>query len=377
MSAGIYLLQSNEDLIKMTEEAYDSEQLLQEILAKYPDLLAGDQINQSSPRRWLFIAREVGIPGEEEGANRWSLDHLFLDQDAIPTLVEVKRSDDSRIRRQVVGQMLDYAANATVYWSVDVIKTQFELQCQTHNCDPNVILETFLEAAIDIDEYWQNVKTNLQAGRIRLIFLADHIPDELRRIVEFLNRQMDPAEVLAIEIPQYTGQGLKCLVPRVMGQVAEAQQKKSGKSPKRQWDEMTYFEELQKRNSSIEIQAVQQILAWAKQSATRIYWGTGKRLGSFVPIITHNQRDHQLFAVWTSGTVEIYFYWYAYKPPFESEEARLQLLAKLNAIKGIHISEENITKRPGIALSVFTSPVIMRQFIEVFEWFIDIVNASA
>jgi hypothetical protein len=26
-----------------------------------------------------------------ERAGRWSLDHLFLDQDAIPTLVEVKR----------------------------------------------------------------------------------------------------------------------------------------------------------------------------------------------------------------------------------------------------------------------------------------------
>jgi hypothetical protein len=376
MSSGIYLLQSNEDLIKMTEETYDSEQLLQEILAKYPDLLAGDQINQSSPRRWLFIAREIGIPGEEEGANRWSLDHLFLDQDAIPTFVEVKRSDDLRIRRQVVGQMLDYAANATVYWSVEVIKTQFELQCQAQNNDPNIILETFLEAALDSDEYWQTVKINLQAGRIRLIFLADHIPDELRRIVEFLNRQMDPAEVLAIEIPQYTGQGLKCLVPRVMGQAAEAQQKKSGGGSKRQWDELTYFEELQKRNNPVEIQAAQQLLTWAKQSATRVYWGIGKRLGSFVPIVTHRQRDHQLFAVWTSGTVEIYFYWYAYKPPFESEDARLQLLAKLNAIEGIQISEENIVKRPSIPLSVFTSPALMRQFIEVFEWFIESVKTS-
>jgi len=38
-----------------------------------------------------------------------------LDQDAIPTIVEVKRSTDTRIRREVVGQMLGYAANAVVY----------------------------------------------------------------------------------------------------------------------------------------------------------------------------------------------------------------------------------------------------------------------
>jgi hypothetical protein len=32
----------------------------------------------------------------------------------VPTLLEVKRSSDTRIRREVVGQMLDYAANGVV-----------------------------------------------------------------------------------------------------------------------------------------------------------------------------------------------------------------------------------------------------------------------
>jgi hypothetical protein len=40
---------------------------------------------------------------------------LIIDQHAIPTLVEVKRSTDTRIRREVVSQMLDYAANADNY----------------------------------------------------------------------------------------------------------------------------------------------------------------------------------------------------------------------------------------------------------------------
>jgi len=57
----------------------------------------------------------MSIPDREDGSGRWSLDHLFLDQDSIPTLVEVKRSSDTRIRREVVGQILDYAANALVY----------------------------------------------------------------------------------------------------------------------------------------------------------------------------------------------------------------------------------------------------------------------
>ena len=370
MNSGIYLIQQNEELIKMTENPYDSERLLQEILEKYPDLLAGDQINESAPRRWMFIARELGIPGEEDGANRWSIDHLFLDQDAIPTFVEVKRSSDTRIRRQVVGQMLDYAANATAYWPIETIKARFEMRCQKQNVDSEIVLAELLTDAMNYDDYWQMVKINLQAGRIRLIFLADHIPDELRSIVEFLNRQMDPAEVLAVEIPQFIGQGLRCLVPRVIGQTSEIQQKKSGRtSPK--WDEATFFDALQKRSVPLEIQYAQRVLIWAKQHVTRIDWGTGKQMGSFVPVIIHKNREHKLFAVWTYGAIELYFYWYAYKPPFDDENERLILLDKLNMIPGINISPENISKRPSIQLSQIASEEIFQKFITVFEWFIE------
>lgn len=374
MSSGIYVIQDDDVLVKMTNQPYDSEQLLQEILEKYPDLLAGDQISSSSPRRWLFIARELGIPSEETGSNRWALDHLFLDQDAIPTFIEVKRSEDTRIRREVVGQMLDYAANATAYWSIETLKAQFEVQCQAQQRDPASMLDEFLEESSEYDSYWQQVKTNLQAGKIRLIFLADRIPDELRSIVEFLNRQMDPAEVLAIEIPQYVGQGLRCLVPRVIGQTAESQHKKSGGRVKRQWDEASFFHELHARDNPIEVNAAQYLLAWATPKMTRMYWGTGKHMGSFVPILNHLNRDHQLFAVWTYGTVEIYFHWYAGKPPFESEAKRRELLTKLNAIEGISIADDAITKRPNIPLSVLHSNEILQEFTGVFDWFIEQVQ---
>jgi hypothetical protein len=104
LAGRIYLLDGESKLIAMEESAYDSESLLQKLLADHPDLLAGEQINAEEPRRWLLVTREMTVPGEQDGAGRWSLDHLFLDQDAIPTLVEVKRSSDSRIRREVIGQ---------------------------------------------------------------------------------------------------------------------------------------------------------------------------------------------------------------------------------------------------------------------------------
>jgi hypothetical protein len=119
MTGKIYLLQGDGNLQSLTEHQYDSEALLQGLLGRYPDLLAGDQMDEINPRRWLLISREAGIPLEEDGADRLSLDHLFVDQDAVPTLVEVKRSSDLRIRREVVGQMLDYAAHAVAYWTAE------------------------------------------------------------------------------------------------------------------------------------------------------------------------------------------------------------------------------------------------------------------
>ena len=105
MSGGIYLLGNDKRLVEMKETAYDSEDLLQELLASYPSLLAGDQIDQTTPRKWVLISREMGIPDDEEGGDRWSVDHLFLDQDAIPTLVEVKRASDARMRAEHPGRI--------------------------------------------------------------------------------------------------------------------------------------------------------------------------------------------------------------------------------------------------------------------------------
>ena len=70
------------------------------------------------------------------GGGRWSIDHLFLEQDAIPTLVEVKRSSDTRIRREVVGQMLDYAANGVRYWADGALRQLFERTCADTGRDP-------------------------------------------------------------------------------------------------------------------------------------------------------------------------------------------------------------------------------------------------
>lgn len=275
-SGAIYLIHNNGELIEMTEQPYNSEVVLQRFLATHPNLLAGDQIDTTAPRRWLLITREAAIPDESGGAGRWALDHLLLDQDAVPTFVEVKRSSDTRIRREVVGQMLDYAANAVVYWSVEAIQAQFEANCLTRSRDPQQTLLEFLDSTMEVETFWQQVKTNLQAGKVRLLFVADEIPTELRRVVEFLNQQMSPAEVLAVEIKQFVGQGLRTLVPRVIGQTIAAQQIKQGSSkPGKQWDEASFFQDVADRQGAVGVAINRAIYEWARTTVSRVWWGKG------------------------------------------------------------------------------------------------------
>ena len=373
MPGHIYLIQDNHTLLEMGETAYDTEDLLQSHLADYPDLLAGDQINSAEPRRWLLVAREVSLPGDDTGGGRWSVDHLFLDQDGIPTIVEVKRSTDTRIRREVVGQMLEYAANAVAYWSIESLRTLFESNCASRLKDPKSFLAESLGVVDDYEQFWQTVKTNLQAGKVRMIFVADQIPAELQRIVEFLSRQLDPAEVFAIEVKKFSGNDLNALVPRVVGKTAS-----SPNPPSVKWNAQTIANELLTRNGQTEAGVFSKILEWVNARSLKPTYGKGKIDGSFYAILVHDGQTHWTFTVWTDGTVAVQFGDMLDQPPFDSEKQRLELLRRLNAIPGITIEKEKITKYPSFPLSTLARPESLAQFLDTFDWYVlQVRSASA
>lgn len=350
-------------LVAMSEQGYASEDLLQGLLADHPDLLAGDQIDTNEPRRWALVSREMPLASEEDGSGRWSVDHLFLDQDAIPTIVEVKRSTDTRIRREVVGQMLDYAANAVVYWPAAALRERFEGDGQD--------LTGLLGPDADPEEFWGRVKTNLQAGKVRLIFVADEIPAELRRVVEFLNGQMDPAEVLAVEVKQYVGDDLKTLVPRVVGQTVKAQPGTT--SGGRRWNEDSFFRELGAQAPAA-VGPARAIFGWATDKASRVGWGKGKQYGTFYPVVAHEGTEHKPIQVWTGDYLYVLIGDLGSNPPFSEESKRSELVRRLNDIPGVAINA--VDRYPSIPLTTFGSDSALKQFLEVLDWAVREIKAT-
>ena len=208
----------------LEETPFSTEDELQALIAEHPELLDGEQIRPGDPRRWILITREKGIaPSSSEGA-RWAVDHLIVDQDAVPTLVEVKRGANSEIRRTIVGQMLEYAAHASETWSADELRNAFENQVTAQGREPDDVLSDLLQDKdkSGFDHFWETISTNLAAKRLRLLFVADAIPDPLAQVVTFLNAQMPGIEVLAVEIKRFHGAASQTLVPRVIGRTTAA-----------------------------------------------------------------------------------------------------------------------------------------------------------
>ena len=226
MDDQIYLMDAG-GVKSLTAQPFDKEDELQTLIARHPELLAWEQMSQDGAKRWILVRREQGIAKESGAGNWWSVDHLFIDQDAVPTLVEVKRGADTRLRREVVGQMLEYAAHAWQTWTADSLRQAFG----EGSADPDAELCDRLEIEDgDADEFWRRVGDNLAAKRLRLLFVADDMPDELTRIVEFLNATMPNVDVLAVEIKKFDGDsGIRTLVPRVIGRTAKPATSKSPK----------------------------------------------------------------------------------------------------------------------------------------------------
>ncbi|EKF85267.1 hypothetical protein [Methanobacterium formicicum] len=218
MSGKIFMIKENNEFVEMEEKKHARELDFQKLIEEYPDLIPGDQIDSANPRKWLHVGSEVNFP--IVGSGNIYLDHLFLDQDGIPTLVEIKRSEDDRLKREVTAQIIEYGANLLLSMDVQLLKERVE----SHE---NADITELLGEEGDENEFWQKVDKNLKSEHVRLLVVADEIPQRLQNALEFLNRNMESVEILAVEIKQYTSEGITTVVPRVIGQSIEAQTKKS------------------------------------------------------------------------------------------------------------------------------------------------------
>ena len=363
----IFLLPGDGKLVELVEEAYEKEVVLQELLAAHPQLLASVGSAQE-PGRWLLIEREAALPSSAGGPGHWSVDHLFVDAAGIPTMVEVKRSSNTQIRREVVGQMLDYAANAVVYWPVESLIAKFEATSRAEDMDPETRLRDFLEPNVDSETFWQTVKTNLEAAKVRLVFVSDAIPPELRRIVEFLNEQMTRAEVLAVEVRQFKSKEGTVLVPHLIGRTASAETVKSSGSRQQSWDRTSILEELRAKSDGETSNAAGALMDWAAENGMSGSYGKGAVDGSWSPSWDAPGGKCSPITIWTFGKVEVNFEYLKKVPAFQRRASRAEVARRMEQVFGEKIPEAKLDKRPSFPAGKLRQSSSMNELQQTLLW---------
>jgi hypothetical protein len=283
---------------------------LQQILERNPDLLPGEQIDPNDPCQWLVVGREIAVPDPESGTDRWSLDLFFVDHNAKPTLIECKRFQDTRARREVVAQMLDYAANANYYWSKEDLRAAAEstANAQGESLESQLALLTDDEP----DQFFQRVEDNLREGQIRMVFFLEEAPWQLRSIVEFLNRQMERSEVLIVEARQYEDAGSRIVVPSLFGYTEEARRVKRtvtvSSQARRKWDMESFSIAATDNLDPQDSPKLMGFIDALEVLGATLAWGTGAINGSVNPKWPTISKRSVLTAN-TDGSLTLNFKW--------------------------------------------------------------------
>lgn len=336
-------------LTAMRPAAPRNEDFMQGLVALYPEIIA------DSDGELLLIRREQPISDQVDGGGRWSLDHLFVTRGGVPVLVEIKRAVDTRLRREVVGQMLDYAANGSAFWQAGRIAESFAQSAAREGRDPDEVLSAFL-GDVPAEEFWSQVDANFSAGRIKMVFVADTIPSELARIVEFLNEQMK-ADVRAVELSWFeSSAGVTALSPRVIGETQRAQAEKSGRGvlshiSRDEWIENRLSplgaEVLQSTDAFISLVEGLGGLAVVTSSQGSIMSEFETPSGKFYPLRLAAERK---------GSIQMCFQYLQYRPQFAEVGARKSIYDRLAAIVG-PLSTQSLTGFPSFDIrSILNQP---------------------
>lgn len=185
-----------------------SEAMVQELVHQFPTCLPIAEIDPLFVNA-VPICRELTTPA---GA----IDNLLVTPSGLPVLVECKLWRNPEGRREVIGQILDYAKELALWTSSDLQREAGKRLGK----GGNVLLDLVRAAGHDVDEIDFNdaLTMNLKRGRFLLLIVGDGIRIGVETIVEYLQGHSGLHFTLGlVELPVYRLEnGARIVVPRVL-----------------------------------------------------------------------------------------------------------------------------------------------------------------
>ena len=183
---------------------FPNEATLHDLVEQAPHLLplAG------SPRL-IVIGREVQL------GNGYA-DLIAIEPAGRLAVIEIKLARNAEARRAVIGQVLAYAA---YLWGMDQRTLEEDvlskhLRKRGYDSLAQAVASNDQVGSFDAEEFAAGISESLKLGRFRLVFVLDDAPEELIRLVSYLETTSERLLIDLITISSYTVNGLPMLVPQ-------------------------------------------------------------------------------------------------------------------------------------------------------------------
>ena len=364
MAGRIYLLNGDSTLIAMGELPYDSESLLQKLLRITPTSSPG---SRSMPRHQGAGCSLpcAGLPRRTRRAGRWSLDHLFLDQDAIPTLVEVNEAPTPASGGRSSGRCSTTPPTPLFTGRSRRSKPGSRARCREDGVDPNADLWGYLTEGQDGVRLLAAGEDEPPGGSGPPALHRRRDPARVAAGCGVPRRPDGPAEGLAIEVKQFVGENLKTLVPRVLGQTEAARQKKVvGRGVLCQWDEARFSTPSLSGGANRTLEPPGDSSFQGASSTVYGFGGDRARRTGRSSHVRQQLGEKPFFSVWTYGTVELQFQQLRL-PPFSDAHESQELAHRLIRCRGVHPRDfpEQLSVQTQAAAGVHPG-----HFLETFHW---------
>ena len=185
------------------------EDFIQALVHEHPTILPIAEIDPIF-KGAVAICRELETPAGP-------IDNFLVTPSGLPVLVECKLWRNAEARREVVGQILDYAKELARFTVSDL---QREVAKRLGG-SPSALLDIVRAAAPDVDEieFSDNLTSNLSRGRFLLLLVGDGIRERVEAIAEYLQAHaglhfsMGLVELPIYELPNGGG---RIVSPRVL-----------------------------------------------------------------------------------------------------------------------------------------------------------------
>jgi len=322
----ILIREAGGDWVHPTHRSYGTEKEMQVLLASNPAWVPGVELGAIAAQELWTVAGPADI--------------CVLTDDGSITVVECKLHSNSENRRMVIGQVLDYASAISMA-GPEAFRANWMTATQQ---DPRELLG---------DVTWEQVIKNLESGYINLCLAVDAIDEDIRRLVEYLNKISIPAiAVTALELQYAKHNQFEVLVPHVFGQELAAA--KSTKSTKHSWTQEDVLDHLRTHESGKVVEFVEELIKACVELGCAISGGSAA-LPSLAIWFNSSAGPVYPYSIYcypagNSGVLEFGFQWITRA----SESARLAFAKQITEMLdiGITLSELkalNFRKRPNVS----------------------------